>query len=239
MINTPTIKGKFELYFNKVLLQIPDTILNESIRLIEKAKPDPEMYKYVASFALNNSLTSKYMGMEDVFVKLAQKYYLSGDASWADSTLLSKLMEEVIKRKPTLIGNKAPDFKMQSIDEEWFSLHNIDSPYTLVVFWETDCGHCKKEIPNLYNSIFLPFRDKGLKVLAVYTHDNKEEWEKFVMEKGIEEWINLYDPDNQTNFRLNYNIVTTPAIFLLDKDKKIIAKKLGIDAIKNILESKI
>jgi hypothetical protein len=45
----------------------------------------------------------------------------------------------------------------------------------------------------------------------------------------------LYDPNNETNFRKLYDIYSTPVIYLLDENKKILAKRLNIEQIKEFI----
>ena len=75
----------------------------------------------------------------------------------------------------------------------------------------------------------------GFKVFAVHTQNDKEKWENFVTEHELFDFINCWDPQNQTNFRVYYHIDSTPVMYLLDKDKKIIAKKLDIEQFADIL----
>jgi hypothetical protein len=73
----------------------------------------------------------------------------------------------------------------------------------------------------------------------VYTQGDKTEWLEYIHDKGYEDWINVWDAYNLTNFRFFYNIYSTPTIYLLDKDKKIIAKRIGAETLKSLLEIKL
>ena len=175
------------------------------------------------------------MGMDRVFVNLADKYYLSGECWWADSTLLSKMGERVNKIKPNMLGEIAPDLKMEDVNGKWQQLKYIKADFTILIFWEPSCGHCKKEIPKLYE-LYKSIRDKGIEVFAVYTQNDTTEWKKFINEHVILDWLNVYDKYRITNFRNLYDIYSTPVIYILDKNKKIIAKRIGIDQIEKFLE---
>lgn len=73
------------------------------------------------------------------------------------------------------------------------------------------------------------------KYLPYTLRTNKEKWENFVTEHELFDFINCWDPQNQTNFRVYYHIDSTPVMYLLDKEKKIIAKKLDIEQFADIL----
>src|SRR5690606_40591159 len=102
--------------------------------------------------------------------------------------------------------------------------------------FEPSCGHCKKEIPKLYREVFEPYRSKGVQVFAVYTLADRDEWTNFINEHELYDWINVYDPYHQTHFRDYYDIKSTPTIFILDREKKIIAKKLDVDQMPGFLD---
>ncbi|WP_421919093.1 redoxin domain-containing protein [Marinifilum sp.] len=236
-LRTPILKKKLDLFFEKILVQSPDTIVKESVQLIEQARPDSIFFQYLTQYALNYAVKSKVMGMDAAFVNLAKKYYLSGQANWADSTLMANIRERVIKTQFNLLGMKAQDLLMQTLEGEYVRLHEVEANYTVLYFWEPDCGHCKKATPRLKKEILDHYSDKGLKVFAVCTQDQKEMWENAIHDYDIYDFINCYDPDYQTNFRIFYDVFTTPIIYLLDKDKNIIAKRLDIDNLKIFLDN--
>jgi thiol-disulfide isomerase/thioredoxin len=236
LLRTPFFTNKLETFFEKTVFQIPDSVIKESIRVIEMANGNKDMQKFLIQFTFNRANESKQMGMDAAMVALAEKYYLSGIADWVDEEFLSKLKERVSKLKPNLIGNIAPDILMRSHTNEFYRLSEVYSPLTILVFWEPDCGHCKKEIPKIKKQVWDKYQDLGIKVFAVFTQHETEKWTSFIEEQQLEEWINVYDPYNQSNYRNLYDIYSTPVIYLLDKDKKIIAKRIGTDQIPGFID---
>lgn len=234
--HTPFVRERLDSYFNQVLLQRPDSVLPEAIATIERYKSNPELFQNLCSYLLNNSLQSRIMGMENVFVALAERYYLSGQASWVSDKTLSTIKREYALRKNNLVGNKAPELLLEDASGEFHSLRQSITPYTIVAFWEPDCGHCKKEIPRLYEDIFLKSNPSKLSIYAVYTMDNKDDWEQFINDHELNGWYNLWDPNQLSDMKILYGIRTTPSLFLLDKDQKIIAKQLDIPALRQLLQ---
>ena len=235
LLLTPFFHNKLETYFTKVLVQDPDT-LNYYIDVVaSKAEANEDMFQYVIRFFFNTFQSSNIMGMDKVIVHLADKYYLTDKVDWMDEENLKKLREHVAKLRFNLIGNLAQDLKMETLNEEYASLNEIDAKYTLVYFWEPNCGHCKKVTPKVHD-LYEQYDRSDFEVFAVYTQTDKEEWSEYVVDHGFDDWINVWDPYNLTNFRFFYNVYSTPTIYLLDKDKKIIAKRIGYETLKNILE---
>jgi len=107
----------------------------------------------------------------------------------------------------------------------------------MLVFWDPDCGHCKKEMPKI-KEVYDKYRDKGLKVYAVCTELEKDKWINY-MDKHQYNWIDVADFELRSPFRELYDISSTPKVFLLDKDKKIIAKKLNHEQLDKVLERMI
>jgi thiol-disulfide isomerase/thioredoxin len=237
ILYTPLLKSKLDAYFNQVLLQIPDTIIKHGLRIIDQARPDKQMFQYTSQYLLNWGLQSKIMGMDAVFVAVADHVYLKGMATWADSTTLAKINEEAFFLRNNLVGKKAAPLNILDIDDKPFSLYELNAPYTIIVFWEPECGHCKKEIPLLYEKVYMKFIDKNIEVVAVYTGAEKKEWTDFVEEKELVGWHHVYDLAHISKYRYHYNVRTTPQIYLLDHDKKIIAKRLDPENIEKLIEA--
>jgi thiol-disulfide isomerase/thioredoxin len=235
-LRTPYFAQKLETFIDKLVIQVPDSVVKEGVRLIEMARGNEEMFRFLVQFMFNRANESKIMGMDAAMVAFAEKYYLSGEATWADQEFLDKLETRVREIKPTLIGNKAHEMRMESIEGQIYSLNELNAEITIVAFFEPSCGHCKKEIPKLYREVFEPYRSKGVQVFAVYTLADRDEWTNFINEHELYDWINVYDPYHQTHFRDYYDIKSTPTIFILDREKKIIAKKLDVDQMPGFLD---
>lgn len=237
IINTPLLYPKLDTYFNKILIQAPDSIIPQAMKVINQSRKNKIMFQYTTSFLLNNSVQSKIMGMDEVFLKIADEVFLKGEATWADSTRLAKIAEEAYLTRYNLIGRIAPELVMENIDGEMESLHQINAQYTVLVFWEPSCGHCKKEIPQLYKEVYEKYIGQNIEFFAVNIDDKKEEWQKFVEEHELSGWHHVWDTKHQSKFRFLYNVKATPLIYLLDKDKKIVAKKLDITNLVKLIDA--
>lgn len=121
------------------------------------------------------------------------------------------------------------------IEKEFVTLSSIKADYLILLFWDVDCGHCQKEVPKilqLYHD--LRKEKKDVKVLAVYTQNEFDKYKKYLLENKID-WINVYDGAHVNNLKDKYNVVTTPVIYILDKNKVIKAKGIGSESIKSII----
>jgi len=234
ILRTPLLEARLKEFFSKIVLMDPDSLTKEAFKICDMAKGNNDVFRFVTVYLTNYYETSNIMGMDRIFVNLAERYYLSGLAWWADSALVGKIQERVTKLKPTLVGNIAPDIRMETMDKHIVTLHTVNADYTILIFYEPSCGHCKKIVPKLFEWYVKP-RNYKAEVFAVYTQVDEKEWKEFV-EKYHFDWLNVWDPYGFSNFRKYYDIISTPVMFVLDKDKKIIAKKLGVEQIDQIIE---
>ncbi len=238
LLRTPLLHNRLDSFFNRFLQQHPDSIIPEADRVVELAKANEEVYRYVLVYLLNNFERSSVMGLDEVFVHLAEKYYLSGEAPWASDDMLKRLRDRVERIKPNLIGRTARDMSMLKTDGSEISLHDVDAEYIIIYFYEPECSFCKQVTPEL-QQLQDEFSNRGVEVFAVYILGYQDEWEKYISENNLENWINVYDPQHNSNFRFYYDIHSVPTLYLLDSDKTITAKNIGIDTMRNILEDKL
>lgn len=118
------------------------------------------------------------------------------------------------------------------------TLSSVNAKYTILVFWAADCGHCQTEVPKLHESLKELKGKIDHKVFAVQTKDELyESWKKFIVEKKLTDFIHVFDPVHINNLKERFDIYSTPVIYLLDKDKKIKAKRLGAEQVADMLKN--
>ncbi|MBD79865.1 MAG: hypothetical protein CL840_13200 [Crocinitomicaceae bacterium] len=254
LLRTPILGKKIEYYIEKLTLQIPDSINKAADMIVSKSKPSPVVYRYVVHWITNHYEKSKIMGMDGVFVHMAEEYYCTPEgASWLDSATTAKICERAETLKPLLIGKVAENIILPDTTEtKWYNLHKIESELTILVFWSPTCGHCKKAIPQLNNEVHKVYKDSGVFVFGVCTELENVQMKSFIKSHKLE-FLNVSDSKeingnaydylakglttlNSLNFRTIYDIFSTPQVYVLDKDKKIIAKKLGIEQLPDFIK---
>lgn len=233
---TPFYKQKLSTWFTKVLYPAYDSVKPAVYEFLEDVKPHERIFQFATSFFLNNSINSKIMGMDALFVDLAHDFYFSGEAFWANDESMEKIRENVLFMKDNLLEKTAPDLTLEGLNGEFYNLHQIESELTILLIYEPNCSHCKVFVPELYNDVYLPNKDKGLKVFAIYSMDNKEEWETFLTKHNMFDWLNVWDEHHASRFKILYDARKTPGVYVLDRNKKIIAKKVDIKRIQSIID---
>lgn len=246
LVYTPVFHNKMETYMTKVVVQIPDSISLAADNLIARAKKSREISKWCIYWITNHYETSQFMGMDAVFVHMVEKYYNDTQATfWVDDALRYKIVDRADILKNTLIGNAAANLTMPDTSGRYQSLYNIKAKYTFVLFWDATCGRCKEEIPKLkelYEKLnSKPAAIPGLKNFEVYAVSltaDAEEWRTYVKKNELK-WINVSDLKHETNFRRMYDVYSTPVVYLLDKDKKIVVKRLTVEQVEDYISKGI
>ncbi|MGK7394334.1 MAG: redoxin domain-containing protein [Candidatus Cyclobacteriaceae bacterium M3_2C_046] len=233
-LRTNFFHKKIMEFLEKLTFQQPDSISAAAQFLIDQSLGNEEMFRYLVVTLTSKYETSEIMGMDKVFVDLAEKYYLSGKASWADSTVMNKIKTKVEETKPNLIGNTAPALVLYDSLKRPVLANSLDSKFTILFFFDPDCGHCRKTAPELKKH-YSTLKSLGAEVLGVSTITDLDAMQEFVDEFDLP-WLTLADLRYQ---RKSYNIQTTPVIFVLDKDKKIIAKRLGVEQLEGFLKHQL
>ncbi|MBK5286021.1 MAG: redoxin domain-containing protein [Bacteroidia bacterium] len=233
LIRSPLLQQKIKTYTETMTPQIPDSIIPAVDTVIERSKKNKEVFKYALATLTNHYENSKIMGHDAVFVHLAEKYYVTDAAYWADSALKAKLWDRIIKIKPNLIGNVSHNLTMKDTSGNFVSLHSIKAKYTILVFWSPTCSHCKTEIPQL-GLLYDSLKSEGVEAFAVGIESDPVLWKEFIRDNKLS-WINVTDLYEQTHFRDYYDIYSTPVIYLLDDKKKIVAKRLDVPTLSMLL----
>ena len=258
LLHTPLYEGKIKNYITRAVPQHPDSLIVAVDYLLNGSKTDDDLYRYMLITLFNHFAESKFIGMDGVYFHIAEYYYIP-DATWSSQEFLDKLKENLALNKPTLIGQTAPNLIMRQIPEEHFGMaaqdtaikrdphighdffiHDVEARFTMLYFWEADCGHCKKSTPALYE-VYTRMKEKGVEVISVHvinSIEGKEKWIDFVNKHHLTGWINCWSPYSN-EFRKLYNLQSYPQLFVLDKDKIIIAKRVTPEQAEKIITNQI
>ncbi len=236
LLRTPIFNNKIKQYLDKLTPQTPDSINISTDLIIEKGRANEEVFKYLVNWITYTYESSAIMGMDAVFVHLVDRYHAKKQTPWIDSTQLYKVVNRAFILKPLLIGKKAPAIIMQDTLGKEVALYEVKARYTILLFWDEGCGHCKKEMPKMVE-LYKKLKPKGVQIYAVETEDNVKAWKKYIKEHNLD-FINVYQPDQYKRAvtKKIYDIYSTPVIYLLDENKVIKAKRIDVEQLGNLIE---
>ena len=269
LLSTPVFHNKLDFYFsNNMLPPIPDTIVKFAFRFCDNLSVKSEMFKYCVTHITSNYEKSNIMGMDKVFVKMGQRYYCvknnfgklqgSSNITWMDSAKLGELCKKVDINKNLVQGEVPPNISLvDSTDTRWRDFYSLKADYTVLYFWDPECGHCKKTTPKLGELYVKKLKARNVEVYAVgkAVGEDYVKWKKFIKDNNLSfvnvaltdklykaaledarQFVPKFTTVEALNYQETYDIYSTPKIFVLDKDKKIIAKGLSISQLEDMLD---
>ena len=250
IIRTPFFLPRLEMYYRQVMPQSADSLKKDIDYKLLLARTNPEMYKFLLNWFTDEYISPKYMGQDAVFVHLYEQYHSKGITTWLNEKQHETITRRAFMVMANLIGEKAADMEFVNTADKPASLYNVEADYTVVVFWDPTCGHCKEEIPRIDSIYRAKWQKKNVKIYAVLSENEKlkSEWLTYIKEHNIGDWINVYQTkdaveketkEQKPSYRQLYDVTLTPTLYLLDKDKRIVAKKLTLEQINDLLELKI
>jgi protein-disulfide isomerase len=149
-----------------------------------------------------------------------------------------------------IFGSTAADIQLPDSTGKTKSLYSITNPFTIVVFWDLTCGHCKETLPRIDSIYRAKWNSLNVKIYAVAkeTDGTIKDWLSFVGQHQLKDWDHVYYSKDANDARLKnnipsyyqlYDVQVVPTLYLLDKDKSIIAKKIPFDQIDKVLDYKL
>lgn len=188
--------------------------------IMEKTKSSPTVYAYVMDYLINGF--NSY-GFDKVITYIADNIDLEDQC--IDEERKVELEKKVESHKKFSPGKKLADFETRDIGGKNVKLSDIDSDYTLLVFWATWCPHCNSLVKDL-KKIYLPDNRHKLEIITVSLDESKEELDRFLKEGGYD-WINVCDYKKwKGELVQQFDIFATPTMFLISKDLTIEAKPI-------------
>jgi thiol-disulfide isomerase/thioredoxin len=208
-------------------------------KVIEKARPAKENFRYLVHSISEKYLQSPVMSYDAVYVHLVKKYVETGECFWMSPSTVDYNVKRANTWDKLLLGRTAPELIMKDHDGNFHSLHQQKHKYTLLIFWSPTCGHCKVMIPSLYK-MYEHYRDKydigAYAVLSEPDEETRPKWLEFIENYKLQ-WINVDGGEANIDWHEVYDVITTPQIFLLDQDKKILAKKLNAESFEMVIKA--
>ena len=215
ILNTRLLKNKLDDYFNNYMSkQTTDVVLQKIDYIIYQTTSG---YRDIPQDLLNHEvrdyilwyLYSKYFDNDIIYTHLSDVYFSKLEIN----NLTENIRSEIVKRADILrkitIGRLAPTFTYIDDNDNHIDLDKINGKNIVLFFYKPDCQKCirDKRILELVKK-----RQKDLTIL----HINISEGNYSNVSQDI---INKYD------------ITTTPTIYVLDMEKKIIAKHIKAEEI--------
>ena len=249
LIRTPIFEAKLDKYYKDLVLPAPDSISLEADAMLTKAGPNKEMFKYLLTYFVQKYVNPTYMGQDAVFVQLFEKYINNNpQVDWFTEKYKKYIYDRAYSLMANLIGNPAQNLELVDTADQPHPLYGITAPYIVICFWDPTCSHCKEIVPKLDSMYQHKWKQEGVVVYGVMVDGGKPAWLNYIRDNNLKDWVHVYETNaardsgyaaGKANYRQLYDVYQTPVLYLLDKDKRIIAKKLAYDQIEEVLNVKM
>ena len=193
----PVLASQLDFYFDKLVAPLPDSITMEIDRLVERTGNNTDLRDFILWHLLEKYRHPEYITQDQVYVWLYDQYFSQLEIKDLNAADLALISEKAERFRRLAINNPAPEIKLDSLD-----LSTIESKYTILFFYDHECEVCQLEMRDL-DSVCAEHPE----ITALKIDLNSDM-------VGLDA---LYDA---------YDIETTPLIYVLDRDKRIIAKKI-------------
>lgn len=196
--NNPLLSAQIDFYFDVMVSPLPDSITLEISRLVKRTENNTNLRDFFLWKLLDKYQCPEYMTQDQVFVWLYDQYFSKMEIKDLNPANLTLIREKAERLRRLALYQPAPNFKFsESVD-----LQSIESKYTVLFFYDHDCNLCQQELRDL-DSVFMAHPEITTLAIDMNTND-----------ASLDALYDLYD------------IETTPLIYVLDRDKRIIAKKI-------------
>ncbi len=248
LIRTPVFEPKLDRYYKDLVSPDPDSIDREIDHMLLYSRTNKEMFKYLLIHFVQKYINPEYMGQDAVFVHLFEKYINTGQADFFTEKYRKFVDDRAYSLMANLLGAPAPDLEMTDTLGKLQSLYNVKADFVLICFWDPTCSHCKETIPKVDSIYQAKWKKEGVKVVGVMVDGGKDNWLNFIRDHNLKDWINVYQTTAQhdaeasaghPDYRQLYDVYQTPVLYLLDKDKRIIAKKLTYQQLDEVISLKL
>jgi len=157
-------------------------------------------------------------------------------AEYKSNERIDKLLKRIEVLAKTAVGQKFTDFTLPSPEGKPVKLSDIiaKNKYTLIDFWASWCGPCRREMPNVI-AAYKEYNKKGFGIVGVSLDNDAEAWKKAITEMGMT-WDHMSDVKGwQCEGAALYGVNSIPATVLVAQDGTIIERNLRGEAIKEKL----
>lgn len=223
--------------------QQPYEIIGRADAFIQTGKTDEERAS-LAYYIYRYYRESKIMGYDEIAVYIADTYFINGKYSLQDGNALMEMKLFAGTNRQSLIGMQAPELTLQDpAGSNVSATERGDQDYTVLYFYDDECASCIRTTPALMQYLIRSTSGLNFKVYMIFTQSDRERWMTYIQKAvhpftvpGNVEIIHLWDPDMTSDFVNKYGVISTPKLFLLDRNGVIIGRDLTPVALSQVVE---
>ena len=251
LARTPFFEGRIDKYYEQLVYPSADSVIKELDWMLGYASASDEMQKFLLLKFVNRYLNQKYMWEDAVFVHLFEKWFSQKSYPWLTDKGKKMITDRAYSLMANIMGSPAAEIELPDSTGKKVNLYGVESPYTVVAIYDPTCGHCKETLPRMDTMYQARWKDMGVKVFAMAKQTEnvkQQDWLDFMAKFGLKEWVHVWYSKEAEQARISanipsyaqlYDVQSFPTLYLLDKDKRIIAKKVTEKQVDEILAQRV
>ena len=238
LLNTPVVANKLRRYIKELTPQHPDSIIKVADAIIRRVLPYKPYFKYFSNWiALQYENTkTTVMDGEAAYVHIVNNFFTPELAFWDKPENIEKLRKHVWEMEASLMGKKGPDVVAKNQFGQDKSIYEITAPIVVVFMFSPDCEHCQKDADQI-QAIYEKWKPRGVEFYGVSVNTTEKEWKDFIAQHKFT-FTNVFDPTNRAIYA-KYYVDITPELYVLNKDRIIVAKNLHAEQLEAIFEKQL
>lgn len=220
----------------------PYEIIGKADGFIMTGKSDSEIAA-IAYYIYRYYRESRIMGYDEIAVYVADNYFLNGRYKLPDEGAMMEMRLFAETNRQSLIGMPAPALTLQDPAGTEYSIPGGEQDYTVLYFYDDECPSCQRTTPMLMQYLMSKTAGLNFTVYMIYTQDDREKWldymAKVIMAFALPDnvqLVNLWDPEMSSDFVTKYGVISTPKLFVLDRNGIIIGRELTPSALAQVVE---
>ncbi len=230
---TPLFEQKLDYYFKRLVHPHPDSVIAHVAPLMEKKDIHPAVFSQAAEYLYELYRNSILPEHRQVCIHIAENHILPHRERFSDPVFLARVADRTARARLNPVGGVATDLRLQTPEGKEISLSEVESPLTVLYFFNPGCSACQPITDRLIRNYNL-YKSRGMEVFAIYLERDKEVWNDYIVSKKLT-WINVYDPTGQEMIEEKYDIYAMPMIYVLDRDKRVIARDVSAERLSNFI----
>ena len=250
LARTPFFESRIDKYLEQLVYPSADSVNKEIDYMLGFASINDEMQKFLLLKFVNRYLNQKYMWEDAVFVHLFEQYFAQKSYPWLTDKGKKIISDRAYSLMSNIMGNPAAEISLPDTAGKKVNLYSVEAPYVLLTIWDPTCSHCKEIVPKLDSMYRTKWKSMGIRLfgMAKETEGTREDWLSFIRKNNLNDWVHVYYSKADDQARVNsgvpgysqlYDVQSFPTLYLLDRDKHIIAKKISYEQVDEILAHRL
>lgn len=222
--------------------QQPSDIISRADAFISTGKTSEERAR-IAYYIYRYYRESKIMGYDEIAVYVADAYFIKGGYTLPDADAVMEMKLFAQTNRLSLIGMRAPGLTLEDPAGNKVELANGNQDYTVLYFYDDECASCIRTTPALMQYLIRNTEGLNFTVYMIYTQDDRERWMNY-LQKAVHPFkvpdnvniVHLWDPEMTSDFVTKYGVISTPKMFLLNRQGIIVGRDLTPAALSQVVD---